>query len=969
MVSRFLVLMAAIFALAASLAAQSPSITVNSVSIDVNPSGTDSYSLQGTFSGLATSDSSYVNFAVGNFIANFPISAFTVQPGGNIWTYQDATGQAPGWLSSLTLNWTAQTFSAQAKGIVLAGLTNPFAVQLGAANTGLCTMVRVQQSSPGNYQLNSSDPAGMTCELSNAPTATPKVVMAGTATNVTVELSPQQFTANDTLADVQLFQADDNAQPQGAALCTLKPASNGDDSCVISINQASAGTIPMVIQATAGGATVLSPGFAVQVAEPATTADMQQISSVENVALQAWQNIAQYGDTAWARTQTLMALRKLLSPPVELTAQPFGLAADGLSIYVRTNSGVPVNVPLVDAAEQFQNVTTQAPGPVPALAMDRADAAQAQAAQPPPGGAPRAGAGDEPEEAPVCPSNARDIVWSDQVLVWAPSTLWGFTAQNDVANVLGGSQCPYFTGKIEQLDGAAATVASLKTFTKYGTIIMETQGGRDDQGYYFLSGDTCPSCSASQLGAMAGNSGFACIGAACYVAVYPNNTNLQPLTTSSILYAGFSYSMQGKTGFKTAFVPPGATNAYFGYYYSKTAGDEDRFGVPLMVLLVNQYKDAGESYLKVRNIAPSKSFSVCSGSKIVLANCVSKTQEALKKNPYFQFSGDENVGYMGNPTLETTELNPPQAGSQGLAAFMEGGGSCGPNGGTYLSVAFKNSVKAGHLYPLTGNANGEDSFTEEASDPAPADAQGTLVSDAAYAKYTADATLGGTMDNISAMFSPGPNAKAIAKACLTVGGNSGLFVDSYLDTTYNGSNPGATSMVATNLAPPVKVTGTYNAPLTDPNGYTALGANASIKVTANGNNNFTITLTVGGVAPGANQGPYDGTADISVEAVNPGEEGQAQVQITGAYSAATTAALAQCASQPVCSFPDGSVYISGPNVNDSIELLDQGALPFAVTADSSTGPVDIYVGMNANGESSTPQSFTIILNITLINPQ
>jgi hypothetical protein len=968
MFSRVLFSVGALLSVAASLTAQTAAITVQSVSIDINPAGTDSYTIQGTFSGLVTSDSSYISFSAGNFTANIPIGSFTTQSGGTLWTYQDSTGQAPGWLSSLTLNWGAQTFSAQAKGIVLAGLTNPFAVQLGAADSSLCTMVRVQQSSPGTYKLNSSDAVGMTCELSSNPTATPKVVMSATATNVTVDISPQQFSANDTPQTLQLFQADDNAQPQGAALCTLKAQADGDYACTISVNQAAVGAIPMLIQATVGGNTILSPGFAVQVAEPATAADMQQIPAIENVATQAWQNIAQYGDTAYARTQTLAALRKLLAPPVELTALPFGLAADGLSIYIRTNAGVPVTVPLVDAAEQIGTVTTQGSGPAPRIAASRIDAPEPQATLPGPG-MPPPGASEEPFEAAVCPSAARDIVWSDQVLVWAPSTLWGFNHQDDLANVLGGSMCPYFTGNIAQLDGSSATVASLKTFTNYGTIIMETQGGQDDQGYYFISGDTCASCTASQLAAMAGNSGFACIGNTCYVAVYPTNPNIKPLTTSSILYAGFSYSFQGKTGFKTAFVPAGSTNAYFGYYYSKINSDDDRFGVPLMVLLVNQYKDAGESYLKLKRISPPASFSLCSGAKIVLGSCISKTQAALKKEPYFQFNGDENVGYLGNPTLEMAELNPPEPGSQGLAAFMEGAASCGPNGGTYLSVAYKNSVKAGHLFPLTGNANGEDNFTEDASDPAPADAQGTLVSDAAYAKYTPDATLNGTMDNITATFSPGPNGKAIAKACLTIGSNSGLFVQSYLDTNYNASNPNGTSMVAINLKPPVKVTGTYNAPLTDPNNYAALGAAASLQVRANGTNSYTITLTVGGAAPGAGQGPYDGTANISVQAVNPGTEGQAQVQITGAFAPATLAELAQCANQPTCSFPDGSVFISGANVNDDIGILNPGALPFTVTADSSTNPVGIFVGMNANGEAATPQTWTITLNITLINPQ
>jgi hypothetical protein len=961
--------------LAAWLPAQTGGITVNSVSIGINPGSTDSLNLQGTFNGFVTGDSSYITLSVGNFVASFPLNSFTVQSSGNTRTYQDSTGQAPGWLSSLTINWNAQTFSAQAKGIVLAGLTNPFAVKLTAEHSSVCTVVRVQQSSPGTYQLTASDPLGMTCELASTPTATPKVAMSATPTSVTVDISPVQFSANDTLQNVQLFQANDNAQPQGAALCTLTVQATGDYSCVISINQAATGALPLVIQATVGGNPILSPGFAVQVAEQATASDLQQLSAIENLALQAWQNIAQYGDTAYARTQTLVALRQLLSPPVELTANPFGLAADGLSIYVRTNVGVPVDVPLVDAAEQFPTVSTQQKSSPDASGPADAEPATVVLPVPPnPGGPgpglgrgePQPGAGDEPEEAAVCPSTPRDIVWSDQVLVWAPSTLWGFTHQNDIANVLGGSECPYFTGQIEQLDGKNATVASLKTFTNYGTIIMETQGGQDDQGYYLVSGDTCPSCSASQLAAMAGVSGIACINA-CYVAVYPNNANIRPLTTSSILYAGFNYSFQGKSGFKGAFVPAGSTNAYYGYYYTKSTSDDDRFGVPLMVLLVNQYKDAGDSYLKVKRIAPSASFSVCTGSKPVIENCVAKTQAALARQPYFQFNGDENVGYLGNPTLEMTELNPPVNGSQGLAAFMEGAASCGPNGGTYLTTAWKNSAKAGHLVPLTGNANGEDAFTEQASDPPPADAQGTLVSESAYAKYTADAALNGTMDNITTTFSPSPNGKAIAKACLTVGGNAGLFVESYLDTTLNGSNPNATNQVPTTLTPQLKVVNPFNAPLTDPNGNAAFGASASVMVTANGNNSYTATISVSGAAPGpAGNGPYEGIANVDLSAVNPAAQGQSQVRITGMWTAGTLAALGQCANQPTCNFPDGIVLINN-GANGNFRVTDQGAVPFTVTADSSTEPVDIYIGLDDNALLSTPTTFTIVLNIQFIN--
>ena len=48
------------------------------------------------------------------------------QAGANVLTYQDSTGLTPYWISSLSLDPDAQTFTAQASGIVLAGLSIAF---------------------------------------------------------------------------------------------------------------------------------------------------------------------------------------------------------------------------------------------------------------------------------------------------------------------------------------------------------------------------------------------------------------------------------------------------------------------------------------------------------------------------------------------------------------------------------------------------------------------------------------------------------------------------------------------------------------------------------------------------------------------------------------------------------------------------------------------------------------------------
>src|SRR5579872_4653908 len=146
---RFAVLLPCL--LASGLKAQS--ITVNSASIQINPQATDSYTIAGTFDSLAFDTSLNISLGVGQFSGTIPKASFVQQPGTHIFVYQDATGQSPYWVSSLTIDLDAQTFTAQASGVALAGLANPFTVQLASDSAAACSMVRVQQTSTGSYQL------------------------------------------------------------------------------------------------------------------------------------------------------------------------------------------------------------------------------------------------------------------------------------------------------------------------------------------------------------------------------------------------------------------------------------------------------------------------------------------------------------------------------------------------------------------------------------------------------------------------------------------------------------------------------------------------------------------------------------------------------------------------------------------------------------------------------------------------
>ena len=263
--------------------------------------------------------------------------------------------------------------------------------------------------------------------------------------------------------------------------------------------------------------------------------------------MQSWQTFLQFGDTAYARVQTLAALRSLLAPPVGLTGQPLGLSLDGLSIYVRSDSGLPVVLGLDDLVEMLPGLPPASPTPAAQVAAhpaafrlgNRMAKRQATGRTSSPQ-IPSATAG-----APLsCGDFPRDIVNSNQVLVWSPGDIFGFLTYRAIVLKLQDSKCPKF--QVAGFWGTDANVESLRQFPNYATIIMNSHGFMDYVRVALMTGEIS-SPTIMDLNTVLGIEGTGCVAQGCYRIIYPNHPIIHPLN-HAIIYAGFCYSFDGPLG-------------------------------------------------------------------------------------------------------------------------------------------------------------------------------------------------------------------------------------------------------------------------------------------------------------------------------------------------------------------------------------------------------------------------------------
>jgi hypothetical protein len=812
-----------------ALAAQTPTVAVSSVDLTINPAGTDAYSIQGSFTGITLKGAHTFVFSVGQFGASIPLSAFSQQPGTNVYQYTDTTGQSPYWLSSLTIDLDANVFTAGASGIVLSGLSNPFPVYVGTDAVTGCGMVIAQGVSAGEYSLNSGSGGTQPCAIPAAPVADPPAVPAGSAVQITITMAAAGLDANSVL----LYRADDNAQPIGPALCTFADKGDGTFSCAVSFNESSAGAIPLVVQATANGQAVVAPGFSIQAVAPLSEADAQQQADIESIMLSTGdQAYDQYGDSVYARVQLMAALRQYMQPQPGLTGQPVRLSPDGSELGVRCDSGLTVIYNLSDPDSGDGSTSTSSrrsqksvapPAPAPGIAPDALP------------GYPAA------QQAASCGDFARKIVANNKVLVWDPGSIFweSIDPAPRIAQVIRNSKCPHFD--VTSLTGPDATVASLSRFPDYGTIIMNTHGNVDSWGrFYILTGSHSPfkdlttgSGNPIQLGSWCDhkNPKFG-LPSICYVTVYANYEGLQ-VAPNTIVWGGFCNGFIGNlplpetplfvlppwfvptvpvlSQWPTKMVPNPATNAFFGFNSTVRTDVDEAAGKAVFTSLLNSYSSAGGARDDAAPVAPN-----------------------LNLYPF-----GSNLAYVGNPVLTLASLAPPPApGDLGLWAYLDGASSCDGSQGSNLNVKWTNPARAGHLASRSSLVSGsQDNFTNEAdmavfgATVTPGNSPGGLFYFAAT-EYKPDASLPAMSDSIMADFYPDLANPLAARACLAVPGK-GLLVTNQVATIWDDTRPALRGYL-TPVTPPAKVTSTYTVPLTDPGGVKGKGGTASIEVTSKG---------------------------------------------------------------------------------------------------------------------------------------
>ncbi len=657
--------------------ARGPGLTLRSGTVTLDPQGADSYAFEGTIQGLTLSGAQSVNFALGQFAASIPMSAFVKQAGSNALRYQDATGLAPYWLSSLILDPDARTFSARANNIALSGLPNPFALRLGTDDELGCAMARLQRTNTTTYGLITESSSDTPCLIDDV---TIDPAYAGQLTSVTVAARVLSIAGLDP-AGIRVYRADDSAQPAGNPLCTLAARADGTYACSFNVQEPRAGLIPLVAQAAAGSRYLLAPGFALDVMRPATAADRVQMDAVENAINAADTFFRQFGETAHARAMVITSLRKLFPGSPGLTAQPVGLTPDGLSVEVRADSGLPITLlrnRLTPFSDDFVPGVASSPAIAAARAVDRTVNTGVRLAPAPSLLSPLIGR-DATEF--QCGDFSRDVVKNQEFLVWDTDSLF-FNVQGldyvDYAKPLKESRCPLFTP--HSISAENATPASLDEFTKYGTVVIASHGNTTRAGVGTLLtgsqdralGESSPAiyswdCDVTYYPRQPDGTTRESKG--CFVGVKAGNPHIRQLDRT-LVFGAFCYSNKLAARFINK-----STSSFFGYDGTVQVNHSDDDAQGVFDRMIYSYEPTKESRGR------------------------------------YKLTGNKNLAYVGNPKLTAPSLggNGPYPAASGkaltLKAELEGTDSCKQ----VMEHHWQNTAKGGALQ-AKNRPNGTDDF-------------------------------------------------------------------------------------------------------------------------------------------------------------------------------------------------------------------------------------------------------------------
>jgi hypothetical protein len=633
------------------LPASAAALTVDSFRIDGGPRG-DRFRVTGRFTGVAFEGAAGVELVLDRAVVRLPIDAFRKRK--RLLTHRG--GKGPGRVASLRLDLRRGRFDLSGDGWAFGTVASPVAVSLGNLTTADCGMAvldargrrKASRTKRAARRLALVRAAGApTCGGLGRPRSRPVAVTVGEPTPVEVEVDVAPGSGVDP-ATLRLFRT----EARGATLCTLAPRGADRFGCTITVSEPAATVLSLAVDARAGGARVLSPGYALPVVPPPGEADVQTIQAANAESTRLWSAAhARLGDTLAARMETIRALAAV---PGILTAE---LSPTGTDVLVRYTSGWQGALILNRLGEEgpaplVRPRASGRPSSTRAAPASRA----APAARPHRRGLFRSCGGADGICCTLAPT--RSVLEARDVLVWVPGF---FRPEHEDSTVVRQKfqEHSCLGHQLTSITGRNADVASIPQLLGHSTVAMSTHGVVNQQDRVaFCTGERIDGNTAAKhrdllkkgllgvgFGPAVGNSEYVCVSAD-----YLNELSGR-FPAHSIVYASYCFSAYKNT--PGTFRAQGA-GTYYGF-------DRVVHGGYTHDVVAPQLFDGLLKHLRTTERAYA---------------AVSPKVDYLLNGALFLFQGEPDTAYVGLPGLSPKTPSVDAGEKVMFEADVQGEGSC-----------------------------------------------------------------------------------------------------------------------------------------------------------------------------------------------------------------------------------------------------------------------------------------------------
>jgi hypothetical protein len=628
-------------------------LTLDAATITMRTTRADTFQLKGRVSPLSLDGAEAIVVTLDRIAVRIPLA--DVKRKKQIVTYRDRSPHAR--VSRLRLDLKKGRFLVAGDGWTLADLPNPLAVGIGTDVTAECRMTRLRtiarrRATRRVLGPNRGDDGA--CGVVAIPSARPVVVTVGTPTPVRFEVD-----VAGSIDALQVVGAD------GTPLCTLAQDAGSRFACTATITASEPTTLALVVRGTAGGAAVSSPGFGLPIVPPRTDADRALVVSAGGAAQAAWSEIsARLGDTLDARMELLRVLSGI--PGIGRA----GLSPNGVDVVFRYDTG------WMGALILNREPVAAAPAAT-AVSRPVRHAAATSSLRPAPRGIFRTCPTEAPDAICCQLPDRRKPLLGRRVLIWDPGF---FRPIYDDALLVEQkfAALPCLEHQITKIDGANATVASVRQFSNAETLVISTHGAVDEYGrVMFGTGELITEAGLAlheddltagfvETGGMHDMNGVRRDVFTVTEAFLRYNLPSR-FPERAIVYASYCFSGYG-TGVQ-AFVDAGAGTA-FGYDWKVSEDYAKNVAGQLFDGLISQFQTTGDAYDAVTpKIDPTPRTGDIPGQK-------PNTWLSFRLPAVFTYEGDERIAYVGQPDVEPDASTVPAGESATLTATAEGKGTC-----------------------------------------------------------------------------------------------------------------------------------------------------------------------------------------------------------------------------------------------------------------------------------------------------